>query len=147
MIRILKASCAALLLTAGLAATTAHAASPIDGALFGTWAPKTANGGLAELVLSDDGNGNLLAHGYGQCSPSWCDWGTVQAVVYSTSTTDQYGVVFTAVFNFGFATEVLTGKLTGRNNNGMTIDEYTDFVSTDTRYNYHLSNGLHKIIR
>jgi len=130
----------AFILFATLGALPALAQS--DSALLGTYTPKVSNGGLAKLVLTDS-NGALQVHGYGTCSPSFCDWGTVSGVVYSSSVSSAAGNSFTAAFNFGFATEILTGTL---NTSGrlMTINEYTAFAPGGTRDNYHQTNVLVK---
>jgi hypothetical protein len=138
----LRTSGASLVLLAGLTAATVPAFAQSDAALVGTYLPKVSNGGLAKLVLSDK-DGVLQVHGYGSCSPSFCDWGTVGGVIYSSSVSSANGNTFTASFNFGFATEILTGTL---NTSGrlMTINEYTAFAPGDGRNNYHLSNVLVK---
>jgi hypothetical protein len=146
MITGLRTSVAAVLL-AGLAMNAvplfSHSAfAQSDSALVGTYKPKVGNGGLAELVLTD-ANGVLQVHGYGSCSPTLCDWGTVPGVIYSANVSSTAGNSFTASFDFGFATEILTGTLnaTGRL---MTINEYIEFAPGDGRDNYHQSNVLVK---
>jgi hypothetical protein len=136
----LRTSGASLILLAGLTAAAVPAMAQSDASLVGTYLPKVSNGGLAKLVLSDKG-GVLQVHGYGTCSPSFCDWGTVPGVVYSTSVSSTKGNSFTASFNFGFATEILTGTL---NTSGrlMTINEYTAFAPGDGRDDFHQSNVL-----
>jgi hypothetical protein len=133
---------AAALLFAGLAMNAAPALAQSDSALLGTWKPKVGNGGLAQLVLTS-ANGVLQVHGYGSCSPSFCDWGTVPGVVYSANVSSAAGNTFTASFDFGFATEILTGTINGTGRL-MTINEYTEFAPGDGRDNYHQSNVLVK---
>jgi hypothetical protein len=136
----LHTASAALALLAGLALDAAPALAQSDTALLGTFTPKVSNGGLAKLVLTD-ASGVIQVHGYGTCSPTFCDWGTVPGVVYGANVSDPNGRTFTAAFNFGFSTEILTGTL---NLNGklMTINEYTEFAPGDGRDNYHQSNTL-----
>jgi hypothetical protein len=129
---------AALALLAGMALQFSPAYAQSDIALLGTWHPKVNDGGLAELILSDSG-GVLQAHGFGACSPTFCDWGTVSGLVYGSNVSDPNGRSFTATFDFGFATTLLTGTLnkTGR---GMTIGEYTVFTDGSPRDNFVQTN-------
>jgi hypothetical protein len=59
----------------------------------GTWANDDPNTrGVPQLVISNSGT-TLTVHGYGACTPSWCDWGT-RSGAFS-------GDPFVILFDFG----------------------------------------------
>ncbi len=68
-------------------------------------------------------NGNVAVHGYGQCTPTDCDWGTVTAPFTGNPTT--------VMFDFGFATDTLTMELIGQNT--LRVVDFTDYSEEDGR--------------
>lgn len=131
-----------LALLAGMTLHFSPAYAQSDIALLGTWHPLVNDGGLAELILSDS-NGVLQVHGFGSCSPTLCDWGTVSGFVYGTTVTDPNGRTFTATFDFGFATTLLTGTLNATGHK-LAIGEYTVFTEGSGRDNYVQTNTFVK---
>ncbi len=62
-------------------------------------------------------------------------------VVYGSTVSDPDGRTFTAAFNFGFSTEIMTGTL-NLNGHLMTINQYAAFAPGDGRDHDHRSNTL-----
>ena len=66
----------------------------------GTWVNDVAEtDGMTRLILGKDGT-DLTVHGYGKCTPTDCDWGTI-SVPFSCNPVE-------AVYEFGFKTDTLT---------------------------------------
>ncbi len=77
------------------------------GDFIGVWENNDANtGGMTRLILGCEGC-LMTVHGFGKCTPTDCDWGTI--------TTPYTGNPLVAVYKFGFKTETLTIHLTGPN--------------------------------
>jgi C1A family cysteine protease len=69
----------------------------------GTWLNVDPNtNGIPKIEIGSSGN-NLVIHGYGACSPTYCDWGTVTAPFS--------GNPVTAVYTFSFKVDTLTMTL------------------------------------
>ncbi|UCH80852.1 MAG: putative metal-binding motif-containing protein [Nitrospiraceae bacterium] len=75
----------------------------IDTNFIGTWINNDPyTGGTSRIIIGQSGS-NMTVHGFGACTPTDCDWGTV-TVPYT-------GNPFVAVYEFGFKTTTLTIKL------------------------------------
>ena len=85
-------------LTAGLA-TPAAQASPVppkaSSALLGTWVNvNPSSNSVKQVVVSPTRLGNVVVDAFGACSPSYCEWGKVPAIVYGTSVSSTAGAIF-----------------------------------------------------
>ena len=76
-----------------------------------------STGGMTRLIITTVDERTLSAHGFGACSPSDCDWGTVTA---------RYGEPLVIVYTFSFKTTTITAQLAGRELHVTTLDEYND---------------------
>lgn len=85
-------------LTVGLAAPAAQA-SPVppkaDSILFGTWInTNAASNSVKQVVVSPTRVGNVTVDAFGACTPTYCEWGKVPAIVYGTSVSAASGAAF-----------------------------------------------------
>lgn len=85
-------------LTAGLVAPAAHA-TPVppnaSSALLGTWVnTNPSSNSVKQVVISPSRLGNVIVDAFGACSPSYCEWGKVPAVVYGTTVSSTTGAMF-----------------------------------------------------
>jgi len=85
-------------LTAGLMAPAAHA-TPVppnaSAALLGTWInTNPSSNSVKQVVISPSRLGNVIVDAFGACSPSYCEWGRVPAIVYGTTVSSTTGATF-----------------------------------------------------
>ena len=85
-------------LAAGLAAPAAQA-SPVppnaSSALLGTWVnTDPSSNSVKQVVVSPTRVGNVIVDAFGACSPSYCEWGKVPAIVYGTTVSSTTGATF-----------------------------------------------------
>jgi hypothetical protein len=117
-------------------ASTGPAASPATAipapAFVGTWNNIASTGHFVKLSFDVVG-GQLRVHAYGACSPTPCDWGIQNAVVYGANVSDANGNTFTAQYDFGFERVIITGKVTRR---ALKTQTYTQFTDGSGRSNY-----------
>lgn len=106
-----KTQLAAALLAGSLAATAIimPAAADTDD-FFGHWSnanPNTRD--ITRVVIGANRDGPVLRV-YGSCQPAECEWGKVEASVYTSTVSgnpDQDGKVMTGTFDAGFARKLL----------------------------------------
>jgi hypothetical protein len=95
-----------MLLLLGAAATNALGQIAEDFA--GNWKGAKDTGGLAELRISQE-NGRWVAHAYGACRPTPCDWGTVSFSVLGQKPAGQSAGL--AIWRKGTSTRFVTMHL------------------------------------
>jgi C1A family cysteine protease len=95
----------------------------------GTWLNVDPNtNGIPKIGIGSNGN-DLIIHGYGACTPTYCDWGTV-SVPFN-------GNPVTAVYTFSFKVDTLTmtllpdGRLHVNSKNVFTDGSNRDYVEDD----------------
>jgi hypothetical protein len=89
---------AVVALAVGLAAPAAGA-SPVppkaSSALLGTWVNTDPNSNsVKQVVISPSRLGNVIVDAFGACTPSFCEWGKVPAIVYGTNVSSTTGATF-----------------------------------------------------
>ena len=85
-------------LAVGLAAPAAQA-SPVppkaDSTLFGTWINiNPSSNSVKQIVISPTEIGNVTVDAFGACTPTYCEWGKVPAIVYGGSVSAKTGATF-----------------------------------------------------
>ena len=101
--------------------------------LVGTWLnTDKATPGIVKLVLLNQ-EGALIVHAFGSCSPTPCDWGEVEAAVYSSGVSSQEGMAFTASYEFGFMATILAVYL---KSGILVLDSFNTFKDDSGRCNY-----------
>ena len=85
-------------LAAGFVAPAAQA-SPVppnaSSALLGTWVnTNPSSNSVKQVVISPSRLGNVIVDAFGACSPSFCEWGKVPAIVYGTNVSSTTGATF-----------------------------------------------------
>jgi hypothetical protein len=100
---------------------------PLSNADFfaGTWLTDTPATGVPQLVIRNDG-GQLFVHGYGDCTPTFCDWGEV-----STSIDDAAAGSITVIWDFSFKTTQIV--LTRVDANHVHASVFHDYTVADGR--------------
>jgi hypothetical protein len=133
-------------LTAGLAAPAAYA-TPVppvaSSALLGTWVnTNPSSNSVKQVVISPSRVGNVIVDAFGACSPSFCEWGKVPAIVYGTNVSSTTGATFQTNQRFlsgdtEWSRTTLLGKL-GKTRAGLrlTLRELTVFEDGSGRKNY-----------
>jgi hypothetical protein len=102
-------------------------------ALAGIWInvdPATRD--IVKVILTPQGQG-LVVHAYGACTPTPCDWGDASGVAYDASVSGGPAVAFTANYNFGFKTTILTGHL---EDNRLIVEDFNVFHDGSGRSSY-----------
>jgi hypothetical protein len=122
--------------TDGIAGQAMSPATAIPNPAFvGTWNNTLSTGHFVKLSFAVTG-GVLQVHAYGACSPTPCDWGVANALVYGANVSDANGAAFTAQYDFGFEHVIITGHVTRRK---LTTQTFTQFTDGSGRSNYAMS--------
>jgi hypothetical protein len=125
-----------------LAMTTPAQASPAQ--FIGYWVNvDAATRGIVRFQIAG-APGALGVHVYGACEPSACNWGISALTTYGNNVSDPDHKYATTVYDFGFATTILTFKLLDPNT--MAVDTYDKFNDGSGRQNYHSSELFRKLI-
>jgi hypothetical protein len=110
----------------------------------GSWTNVDPNTrGIIKLDISIIGT-TVQVQGWGSCTPTYCDWGTVQAQAFTSSASSDilHGTdILIAVFDAGFSETTLVIKLTG---NRLNVDSYDRFKDNSGRSNYLASYAFQK---
>jgi hypothetical protein len=125
-----------------LAVTTPAQASPAQ--FEGLWLNiDSATRGIVRFQVTGV-PGALGVHVYGACEPSACDWGISPLTTYGNNVSDPDHKYATAVYDFGFATTMLTFQLVDPNT--IIVDDYDKFNDGSGRQNYHSREVFRKLI-
>jgi hypothetical protein len=138
---------ALIVVLAGFGANSAHAKQPLNvSPLLGTWVSTTADGGVAQVVITDVG-GNFQVHPYGSCSPTFCDWGSQPAWRFSSGVTSTTAIGFQVTINSTLAASYLQGHLI-KTPTGQTLLEITTqrrfMLRGDQRSDYELTERFRR---
>jgi hypothetical protein len=102
--------------------------------LVGTWVNcDHQTRGLVRLMIAANGN-EVTIHGFGACSPTPCDWGVANGLVYGANVTSAPAVAFTATYQFGFKQTIVVGHLMSGALIVETFDHFTDQSGRDDYY-------------
>lgn len=147
--RVARVSLVAAVAVGSIGATTlvAHASNTppsADSRLFGTWLnTNAATNSIKQIVLSNDGSGGLMVDAFGACTPTFCEFGNVPAIVYGANVGSTAGDTFSVnqrEYGGGateFARSVMIGQaaFTARASK-LTLSEYQTFEDGSGRHNY-----------
>jgi hypothetical protein len=110
----------------------------------GTWTNVDTNTrGIPKLDIAVIGT-TVQVQVWGNCTPTYCDWGTVQAQAFASSISSDIlnGTdILIAVFDHGFSENTLVIKLAG---NRLNVDSYDRFKDNSGRSNYLASYAFQK---
>ncbi len=111
------------------------------GALLGTWTNVNASTrDIVKVVLAASGTGITVA-AFGACTPTPCNWGTMQGIAYAGNVSSGRAVAFTAQFRFSFSQVTLIGNLAG---NFLNIEHFTHFTDGSGRSDYAAMDQMKK---
>src|SRR6185436_15425523 len=99
----------------------------------GNWRNDSPDGGLTRVQVNE-GGGGLRVRGFGQCHPTDCNWGQVNAVAYSdnvSSNPESDATEVIATFNSGFSQTLLVLRRAGEQ---MRYTAYTKFSDSRSPY-------------
>jgi hypothetical protein len=88
--------------------------------------------GLVRLMIAANGPA-IAVHAFGACSPTPCDWGTVQGLVYADKVTSTPAVAFSTVYAFTFKQTTIVGKLL---NGALIVESFDHFTDKSGRADY-----------
>ena len=101
--------------------------------LVGTWLnTDKATPGIAKMIMSIR-DGALVVRAFGACEPSPCDWGEVDAVVYSSGVDSNEGMAFTARYRFDFLETIIAVYL---KSGILVLDSFNSFDDNSGRNDY-----------
>ena len=123
--------CLALVVAVGII----YAASPTDTSLDGTWVNVNPNTRTLVKIVIAHRSGGITVHAFGACHPRACNLGTVNGLVYSSGSNNSTGKAFTAQYNSGFATDILSGVLANTSNGArLTVNDFEHYTDNSGRY-------------
>jgi hypothetical protein len=94
--------------------------------ILGTWVNcDHQTRGMVRLMIAANGK-EVTIHGFGACSPTPCDWGVVNGLVYADNVASVPAVAFTALYTFGFKQTTVVGHLLKGALYVETFDHFTD---------------------
>ena len=133
MLRQLAATCAA---ATALFMLSAAPASASVGDFLGTWtATNASTDGITRVEVTRTG-ATLRMRVHGQCTPSDCDWGTVNATAYAPNAganLENEAIAIAATFNQSFARKIVILRRNGAN---LTYEVFTQFTDGSGRTHY-----------
>jgi hypothetical protein len=101
--------------------------------LVGTWLnTDKATPGIVKLILSVR-DGAFVVRAFGACTPSPCDWGEVDGLVYSGGVDSDEGMAFTVSYRFGFLETILAVYL---KSGILVLDSFNAFKDGSGRSDY-----------
>jgi hypothetical protein len=87
-------------------------------------------------------NGNEIAvHAFGACTPTPCDWGQVNGLVYANNVATVPAVAFTASYTFAFKVTTIVGHL---QNGALIVETFDHFTDNSGRADYYSMNIMSK---
>jgi len=109
------------------------------GPILGTWVNcDHQTRGIVRLMIAAAGT-EVTIHGFGACSPTPCDWGAVNGLVYADNVTATPAVAFTAVCTFAFKQTTIVGHL---QNGALIVETFDHFTDKSGRADYYSMNIL-----
>jgi hypothetical protein len=124
-----------------LASALLHASPAVALGLDGTWTTADAQGTLARLVIASDVAGRATLQGFGRCSPSECNWGSVPLTTYGKNISDATSIAGVAAFNTRLNSTTVTVQLSDPG--VLQVDVFTHFSDGSGRKNYF----AHQVLR
>ncbi len=122
------AHCLLLLLFAGWGALPALGDDKTASPFVGEWCNKDfETGGVTRVHVRQEGT-KLIAHMWGRCHPTECDWGDATAVI------EDGGKVLSLTWNTNFKSE--TQKLTLLGDGSLELTGHTHFTDQSGRADY-----------
>ena len=113
------------------------AAAPLvisPAAVVGTWVNCDHHTrGLVRLIIAPSGHG-VTVHGFGACSPTPCDWGVVNGMVYADNVASTPAVAFSAMYTFGFKQTIIVGHLL---KGALYVELFDHFTDNSGRADYY----------
>lgn len=101
--------------------------------LLGTWVNCDHHTrGLVRLMIAASGK-EITVHGFGACSPTPCDWGIVNGLVYAANVTASPAVAFSATYTFAFKQTIVVGQLL---NGALMVETFDHFTDNSGRSDY-----------
>ncbi len=119
-------------------ATKATATALDYSMLVGTWVSSSSTANIPQVRIVSVGN-TLFLKVYGNCVPTWCDWGWVTATGYGTSISSTSAIALTATYDQSFAERVVTAY---RGKSSLALRIYTKFTDGSSRSNYYSYSTL-----
>ena len=102
--------------------------------LVGTWMNVDhATRGLIRVMIGANGN-EITVHGFGACSPTPCDWGQVNGLIYADNVCATPAVAFTATYTFAFKVTNIVGHLF---NGALFVETFDHFTDQSGRADYY----------
>ena len=114
-------------------------ASPLP--LVGTWMNADhATRNLVRVMIAANGN-EITVHAFGACTPTPCDWGQVNGLVYADNVAVAPAVAFTASYTFAFKVTAIVGYL---QNGALFVETFDHFTDNSGRADYYSLNVMTK---
>lgn len=111
---------------------TVTAISPAP--LVGTWVNcDHATRGLVRLMIAASGK-EITVHGFGACTPTPCDWGVANGLLFAPNVAANLAVGFTAIYNFSFKQTTVVGHLM---NGALIVETFDHFIDNTGRADYY----------
>lgn len=102
--------------------------------LVGTWTNcDHSTPSLAKLVIASK-NMEITVHAFGACTPTPCDMGTIDGMLFADGVSSTPAVSFTAHYQFSFKETTITGHLF---QNVLFVETFNHFTDNSGRSDYY----------
>ncbi len=110
------------------------AAAVVATPIVGTWVNcDHQTRGLVRLMIATSGK-EITVHAFGACSPTPCDWGIVNGLIYADNVTAVPAVAFSAVYTLSFKQTTIVGRLL---NGALIVETFDHFTDQSGRSDYY----------
>jgi len=139
----MKRSIILSLIVAAVLAIPTYGVSPTDHSfLIGTWVniDYLTTGSIPAFVIYEGQDRNLVINAFGQCTPTWCNWGVVPCIDYSDDPYDStLATGFMAFYDFVWKETWVIGTrldIPGSNFKLMQVLDFHFYLPPDPRIDW-----------
>jgi len=109
--------------------------------LVGTWVNVDhTTRSLVRVVIAANRN-EITVHTFGACTPTPCDWGIVDGMIYADNVAATPAVAFTAQYKFNFVETTMVGHLFM---GSLFVETFEHFIDGSGRADYYSLNIMGK---
>ena len=103
--------------------------------LIGTWVNINPAGGMVAFIIYEDQSGDLVINAFGQCFPTYCNWGVVPCLDYSSDIGSNLATGFMSFYDFVWKeTWIMATQFVYPRLNVLEVMDFHLYLPPDSRY-------------